>query len=219
MTHLYLIRHAQPEGCGPGIVGSRRPNSGLSQLGRVQAEHLRNRLATTKEIHADVLISSPLLRAKETADILAPALGQAVLIDDGVQEFSYGEGEGLTVEEFVERFGPDTTDQEPFRRITPTGDSLAGFTIRACEALDRLTRHYDGKTIVIVCHGGIIHASFIYFLGLSPLKPFPIFLNHHDTAITHWYRASSFPGKQEALWCLERYDDYSHLPAHLKGDL
>ncbi|HLH63561.1 MAG TPA: histidine phosphatase family protein [Ktedonobacteraceae bacterium] len=94
MTHLYLIRHGQADGLQPGIIGSITPDSGLSRLGITQAERLRDRLATTGEIQADVLISSPLKRARETADIIAPALDLPVLVDDEVQELNLGECEG-----------------------------------------------------------------------------------------------------------------------------
>ncbi len=212
MTHLYLIRHAQADGRRPGIVGSAIPNSGLSPLGITQAERLRDRLAETSEIRADVLISSPLLHAKETADIIAPALELPVIVDNEVQELNLGDGEGLTFEEFGEKYGAFGLDQEPFRRIASNGDSWAGFTLRACGALDRLIRAYDSKTIVIVCHGRVIDASFIYFMGLNTFKQLPIVLDHHDTSITHWYRGY-FDGYrwQESPWCLKRYNDYDHL--------
>jgi probable phosphoglycerate mutase len=54
MTHLYLIRHAQANGLKAGTAGSMVPNSGLSPLGIKQAERLRNRLASTGEIKADM---------------------------------------------------------------------------------------------------------------------------------------------------------------------
>lgn len=219
MTHLYLIRHAQADGRRPGIVGSAIANSGLSPLGITQAERLRDRLAETSEIRADVLISSPLLRAKETADIIAPALGLPVIVDDEVQELNLGDGEGLIFEELWEKYGDFGLDQEPFRRAATNGDSWAEFTLRACGALDRLIRAYDGKTIVMVCHGRVIDASFVYFMGLNAFKQLPVTLDHQYASITHWYRGY-FDGYawQESHWCLKRYNDYDHLrESHLAG--
>jgi probable phosphoglycerate mutase len=68
MTHLYLIKHAQADGLKPDIVGSVMPNSGLSPLGITQAERLRDRLAATGEIQADLLISSTLKRLADCPD-------------------------------------------------------------------------------------------------------------------------------------------------------
>ncbi len=99
MTHLYLIKHAQADGLKPCIIGSLTPNSGLSPLGITQAECLRDRLAATCEIQADVLISNTLKRAWETAEIIAPALKLPVIPDDEIQELNFGDLEGLTQEE------------------------------------------------------------------------------------------------------------------------
>ncbi|MBZ0289267.1 MAG: histidine phosphatase family protein, partial [Anaerolineae bacterium] len=83
MTHLFIIRHGQylEDDAHPII------NPALSPEGITQAERLRDRLAVSGEIKADVLISSPLLRAKQTADIIAPALGVPVIIDPDMEEW------------------------------------------------------------------------------------------------------------------------------------
>jgi probable phosphoglycerate mutase len=215
MTHVYFIRHAQPEGLKPGIFGTLPPNTGLSCLGRKQAECLRDRLQHSSEIVADVLISSPLQRARETADIIAPVLGLPVLIDEGVQEINIGAGEGLTLEEIKERFnGVFDILQEPFRPME-NGDSYAGFVMRTYEALDRLTRQYEGKTVEIVSHGGVIKVSFVYFMGLHPFNAFSIGLHCANTCITHWHRGIS--EQQKPLWYLEHYNDHAHL-ARLETD-
>src|SRR5947209_3458525 len=111
-------------------------------------------------------------RAKETAEILAPALGVPVLIDEGVQGLRLGACEGLTWDEIGARFGHPERENEPFRRFAPDADSPASFALRAYEGLDRLTRQYKGKTIVIVGHGEIVEMTFRYFLGL------PLFQQH-----------------------------------------
>lgn len=212
MTNLYLIRHGQADGLKPGVNGTVLPNAGLSPTGVRQAERLRDRLANTAEIHADVLLSSPLQRASETAQIIAPALRLPVMIEEDFQEINLGEAEGLTDEQITERFGLFHLEQDPFRRIALTGESLAAFHLRACRALDRILREYAGKSIVIVGHGGIVNASFIYFLGLTMLKYPPIVLTTRNTALTHW-RQGPFEGygRAEPQWFLERFNDYRHL--------
>ena len=211
MTHLYLIRHGQADGLKPGIAGSQPPDAGLSVLGKEQAERLRERLATG-EIHADVLISSPLRRALETAETIAPALGLPVLIDDEVQELNLGECEGLSEEEIGERFGRVYMEREPFRQLGLSGDSRASFYVRIARAFDRLLREYEGKTLVIVCHGGVLDALFVYLLGLSPFKQSPLILHMSNTSITHLYRGLfSHNDKREPLWALKTFNDCSHL--------
>lgn len=212
MTHLYLIRHGQADGLQADINGTLVPNAGLSAKGVKQTELLRERLATTADIKADILLSSPLQRARETAQIIAPALGLTVLIDEDLQEINLAEAEGLTNEQISERFGLFRLEQEPFRRIAHSGESLTGFHMRTCQALDRILHEYAGQSIVVVCHGGTINASFIYFMSLTLLKYPPIILPTHNTAITHWYR-SPFEGygRSEPQWFLERFNDFHHL--------
>jgi len=212
MTHLYLIRHAQADGLRPDIVGSITPDSGLSAFGITQAERLRERLSASGEIQADVLISSTLKRARETAEIITPAFSLPLLFDEEIQELNVGNSEGLTIVEIEERFGGMfSLEDEPFRRMGSTGESWGEFTFRSCRALDRITREHAGKTIVLVTHGQFIISSFLRFLGLNTLKQLPIVLDLQNTSITHWHLAH-FPGygRDYAQWCLHSYNDYAH---------
>lgn len=83
MTHLYFIRHSDYlETLENGFY----QDLGLSPEGIRQTERLRERLTRTGEIKADVLIASPMRRAKESAEILASTLGTPILFDQGLEE-------------------------------------------------------------------------------------------------------------------------------------
>jgi len=205
MTHLYLIRHGQAISAVEGTIG----NTGLSPLGIKQAERLRDRLAATGEIAADVLIASTLLRAKQTAEIIAPALGLPVIFDSDVEEWRDGEAETWSIDEYKEKFDAVEFDQKPFFHITADAENWVQFMLRAGTALNRITQQYEGKTIVIVCHGGIIDSSFISFFGMSTLQLPKAFLNTHNTSITHWVRDSYLD--LPISWILESYNDVMHL--------
>lgn len=208
MTHFYFIRHGEPIGYQDGrAIGIIDP--GLAPLGVTQARRLRDRLAATGEIRADVLISSPLRRARETAEIIAPALGLPVVIDDEVQEFNLGEAEALTDEEIRARGGGFDIQQEPFRQVAPGGDSWAGFVMRVWGAFDRLIRRCEGQTVVIVCHGGVIEAAFLYFLGLSPLRR--LHIGSPPTGITCWVKDIYYGQSEKPEWRLVSYNDQAHL--------
>lgn len=207
MTHLYLIEHAAAAGYKQGR--STWINPGLSQEGIAQARRLRDRLLATQEIQADVLISSPLARASETAALLAPSLGLPIVIDDQFEEFRLGEGEGVPDEKLIELAGGVfSLEDQPFRRVAPGGDSLAEFNMRLCAAYDRITRTYEGKTIVLVGHGWVIQASFIYCMGLNMLRTCPVGIQ--STAITHWYKGPTSESPQPR-WQLKRHADAAHL--------
>jgi len=210
MTHLYIIRHGQALNVVQKTIG----DPGLSPLGVKQAKRLRDRLAASGEIAADILISSTMLRAKQTAEIIAPALDLPIIFDDEVQEERPGEALNMTEEEFREKFGPVEFEQKPFFRIAPGAESWVEFMLRAATALQRITREHEGKTIVIVCHGGIIDTSFHLFFGLSTLHFPRAFFETHNTSITHWYKETNDLFEQlnlPASWILERYNDAMHL--------
>ena len=203
MTHLYFIRH------GDAITTSSNPleDPHLTPLGVAQTERLRARLAASGELRPDVLIASTMLRARQTAEIIAPALGLPILYDDEVQEWRFPEDETLNVDEYIERFKNLPHDQKPFFQVIPGAESWVQFMLRACCVLNRLTQQYEGKTVVVVCHGGIIDASFHFFLHLSTVHLPHAYFDTHNTSITHWYSNTEEPPG----WTLERYNDIMHL--------
>jgi probable phosphoglycerate mutase len=205
MTHLYLIRHGNARGTSVNPL----EDPDLTTLGISQAERLRDRLAASGEIHADVLIASTMLRAQKTAEIIAPGLGLPILSDVAVQEWLLPPDEKLNVDEYIEHFKTIPHDQKPFFQIIPNAESWAQFMLRASTALNRLTQQYEGKSIVVVCHGGVIDASFHFFFRLSTLHlPFA-YLNTQNTSITHWYSENQDGGTP--VWSLGYYNDVMHL--------
>ncbi|MEO8971051.1 MAG: histidine phosphatase family protein [Ktedonobacteraceae bacterium] len=207
MTHLYIIRHGQAISAAQRTVGNTR----LSPLGILQAERLRDRLAATSEIAADVLIASTLLRARHTAEIVAPALGLPIIFDDEIQEWrDPEEAEGQSEKKYGAEFRDAPFDQKPFFKFTPNTESWSQFMLRACTALNRITQEHEGKTIVLICHGGIVDASFLFFFGLSTLQFPQAFFNTRNTSITHW-RNTSYVDVFPPTWVLQKYNDAMHL--------
>jgi probable phosphoglycerate mutase len=214
MTELYLIRHGEAVANVEPIVAGMRGDAGLTPLGVAQAEALRDRLAATGEIAPDVLISSTLPRARQTAEIIAPALGLPIIFDDDVQEMRVGEADGMTVGELKARYGLPDFRSEPFRPIAPGGEYWSQFVMRVAVTLDRITREHEDKTIVVVCHGGIIDASIIANFDLPLLVPPHARMDTHNTSITHWRRALN-DADGALVWTLVGYNDTIHL--HLVG--
>ncbi len=205
MTHLYLIRHGEALGAVKRIIG----NTPLSPFGITQAERLRDRLAATGEIAADVLISSTLVRARQTAEIIAPALGLPILFDDEVHELRDGASDGMHIEEYRKKYGEVNFRQTPFRQVAPNGENWGQFALRVGSALDRILREHEGKTIVVVCHGGVVGVSFLYFLGVGTLQYPQAGFDTYNTSITHWARRSA--PNRPPRWLLISYNDDMHL--------
>lgn len=211
MTHLYLIRHGEAVSNVQPIMGGMRGDTGLSPLGIQQAEALRDRLAATREIAADVLIASTLPRARQTAEIIAPAFGLPILWDDEVQEMRVGEADGMRLDDFATRYGVPDYEREPYRPLAPGGESWAQFMLRVGTRLQRIADEHDGKTVVIVCHGGVIDGSILCLFGMNTHALPPVEFHTHNTSITHWERRSTTRPGKHPRWRLSAYNDVAHL--------
>lgn len=202
MTDLYLIRHAdyiyaEHEG--------RKRDLGLSPEGKKQAEQLRDRLLTTREINPDVFIASTERGAQETAQMIAPAVEQPIVSDRDVEEWRSEDGR-FSSEEFMRPWQELPETQKPFYRWIEGYENWVEFSARAQIALNRIVQQHAGKTIVVVTHGGVIQASFEYFFGygLATLQRSSVSIK--NTSITHWFLPEA-----SSRWVLERFNDYSHL--------
>jgi 2,3-bisphosphoglycerate-dependent phosphoglycerate mutase len=204
MTRLVLVRHGESNATVEQRIGGSLTCTGLSPLGRKQAEALAERLRRTGEICADVLVSSTMPRARETAEVLAPALGDLrIELDDGVREHEPGEQvDGMTFHAFVERFGHTDWASDPYHAGFPGGETLAEFQHRVASALHRLARTHTGKTVVIACHGGVIDVAMRTFLRTPMTGGFETWTR--NTSLTEFERA-------EHVWRLHRYNDAAHL--------
>ncbi len=216
-THLYLIRHGQAVSNVEPIIAGRKGDAGLTPLGVAQAERLRDRLAATGEITPDVFLSSSLPRARQTAEIIAPALGLLPTLDDELHEMRPGdEADGLPLDEYKRRFGWVDLETEPERPIDPGGESWVTFTARVSRVLSRITTEHAGKTIAAVAHGGVIDVSFLHFFQMPLGRVPPASFFTHNTSITHWeFDARS----KRQRWRLVKYNDDAHLAGLAQGEV
>ena len=210
-TRLLLIRHGESVAQVKGFLSGHNTCVGLSDLGRAQAGALRDRLVSTSELGSpDLVYTSNLERAIETANIIGPAFADVPRINECEWcEIRAGEAEGLTYEEFRARHrnGTDLTDDDPYRGSTPEGgESWAEFYVRAGTRLRRIAEEHPGQRIVVVAHGGIIGASFVALGDLPMRMATDIAYETVNTSMTEWRHT----GKE---WRLVRFNDAAHLTA------
>jgi len=176
----------------------------LTERGRQQAQALADRwLAEGRTF--DCILTSPLKRARETADIIAGALGMPVESDPIWEERNIGEVAGMTGEEVNQRF-PDRDFITPFAAIV--GDQGEGdweLYLRAGQALHGLLQREPGKYLV-VSHGGLLNQVMYAVVGITPQANFsgPRF-RFRNTGFAHLtYRARSHQ------WQINAINDRSH---------
>jgi probable phosphoglycerate mutase len=192
------------------VVGGHEGCRGLSDLGRRQAEALRDRLAATGELRADALLASVLPRAIETAEILAPALGDLPVAQDcDLCEQHPGEGDGLTWTEWEERYQPEGWRFDPYAPVAPGSESTAEFQARVGRALRKVVQEHEGRTVVVACHGGVVESAMVAFLGLPFLGTLRPLHNVENTSITEWVVDGD--GDRPPTWRLVRFNDAAHL--------
>jgi broad specificity phosphatase PhoE len=114
------------------------------------------------------IVSSPLLRAEQTANVLAEHLGVDVSFDGDLEEVRFGRWQGLTYEEICCDPEWGCFAEDPIRRPTPGGETIAQVQTRGRAAIDRAR---PGERTLFVSHGDIISATLCHFLGV-PLAEF-----------------------------------------------
>jgi probable phosphoglycerate mutase len=205
VTRLVLVRHGESKTTVARVIGGHRTCSGLSALGRQQAERLRDRLLAGKEIAADVLISSHYSRARETAEIIAPALGGLEVIeDDGFGEHDPGpECDGMSFDAYIDKYGGGWWEGDPFGISFPGGETIASFQFRVGQTIRRTIDTYADKTVVVACHGGVVDAALRLALKSPPTGTYEI--QTLNTSITELQLV------RDNFWRLIRYNDVGHL--------
>ena len=155
---LYISRHGQtPWNVEDLICG--RTDVPLTEVGQQQALRLAES-ALDKGI--DVILCSPMLRARQTAQAVSDAIGVPIQIDERLIELDFGVFEGGS------RFDPEfqrTRAQMPTRY--PGGESAFDLAHRVYSCLEDVKRKYPGKTVLLVCHGGVCRMVRSYFEDLT----------------------------------------------------
>jgi 2,3-bisphosphoglycerate-dependent phosphoglycerate mutase len=193
LYHLTLLRHAESLGNFEGRHQG-QANFPLTERGREQVKSLLERWKSEAK-QFDLVISSPLARARETAEIIASALNTPLEFDSLWMERDNGLMAGLSPEE-VRQTLPQPGFVHPYQPVGQTGESQWQLYLRAGNALQSLFSHSPGRYL-IVSHGGLLNMFFYAILGIAPQPNFhgPRFrFNNcafatlsYNPASHHWY--------------------------------
>lgn len=158
---ILLTRHGQTEwNLLKNVQG--KADIELNEKGVQQAEETAEKL---KDCRIDIIISSPLKRAKQTADIINKDKNLPIIIDDRISERDFGEFEGKSTTDFdFNGFWSYKQNQE-----YETAENIKDFFDRVYNFLDDIKTKYNGKRILIVSHGGISIPVKCYFNGIPDI--------------------------------------------------
>jgi broad specificity phosphatase PhoE len=165
---LIVLRHGETDwnlaGRYQGCI-----DTGLSSEGRAQAAAVAGALSGRR---LAAVYSSPLTRARETAEAIARPHGLAVHTEEAFNEICHGVWEGLMVEEVQARFPDLYAEWRATTHVTmPGGENLAQVSDRVLGQLRRLQTLHDGETVCLVSHDVPVRLLILEALGL-PLDRF-----------------------------------------------
>jgi broad specificity phosphatase PhoE len=163
-----LMRHGETAWNRQGRVMGRHPIE-LTDHGRAQAAATARFAATIKP---DLIVTSPLVRARQTAEIVSEGLGGIEIVEEpGIAEVLYGRWEGMHYHELIEDPYYTTYRKSPIEHPTPGGETIPEVQARGVEAVMRTMEVHSGKRVLFVSHGDIVRTVLCHFLGLE-LKHF-----------------------------------------------
>lgn len=162
MTLLYLIRHARSVWNAEGRwQGQADPP--LDEVGLQQAHAIASRL---QDEAIDAVYTSPLLRARQTAELIAAACHAPLLADNRLMERNVGDWAGLTMEEVKERF-PDSYKPGWHVEGAPQGETQADLSRRVEAVFAEIIAAHPETGVAVVSHGGTLNTFLYHLFGVQ----------------------------------------------------
>ena len=173
---LWLVRHGQSQGnvardkahdAGLHVIdlATRDVDVPLSELGHRQAEAAGRWFAALAEDQKpEVILSSPYVRAKQTAEAICKAGGLAggtkpTIIDERLREREFGVFDGLTTLGIREKYPEEASHRSKigkFYHRAPGGESWADVILRLRSMLNTINLHYADRRVLVVCHQVVV---------------------------------------------------------------
>lgn len=157
---IYLTRHGQTDwNVQKKVMG--RCDEPLNETGLKQAEETRDNLMNTK---IDIILCSPLQRAKQTAEIINDARNIPIIYDDRLIERDFGEFEGMQTKDFDFDGYWDYYKNEKYNQA----ENIQNFFERIYNFLNDIIEKYQDMNVLIVAHGGVSIPVNCYFNQVIP---------------------------------------------------
>lgn len=168
-TELILVRHGETE-WNHSLKFQGQMDISLNERGFKQAKKAADYLSQEK---IDVVYSSDLKRAYNTAELIASYHKKKVKIEKGLREINFGEWEGLSYKE-IEKEYPILINKwynDPTSVSPPGGEGLEDFQERIVNSINNILSRHNGERVIMVSHGGSIRVYLVSILSM-PLKKY-----------------------------------------------
>lgn len=175
MHNLTFLRHGESEGNSAGVLQG-QADFPLTSKGVQQAENLAQ-YWQMQDVKYDLIVSSPLKRAAQTAQIIANTLKSPLELDSYWMERNFGHLQGADFHD-IDRSMPAVDFFHPYEPIGGNGESQIDLYLRACQAIQSIIRRPAGSYL-IVSHGGILNKALYVIIGITPQS-------HYNSLIFHF---------------------------------
>lgn len=171
ITSLYLVRHGHTKATELGLLYS-DPKIEISEKGVSQAQAAAKYIATVKP---EILLCGAAVRVAQSSQPVEKETGLKAQTVKGFEEWQVGDWEGRTYLD-IKKNDPDQYHNwcvDPIRNAPPNGESIVQLSERIKESLIDLiaNNEYEGKTIAMVTHSGIIRSIIVHALDM-PIRNF-----------------------------------------------
>jgi len=166
MTILYLIRHGHNEYVEKGLLAGRMKGIHLSDMGRIQAKTLAEKLSKVK---FTAVYASPLERTIETARPIAAAQGLKAIPRVGLVEVGYGSWQGQSLKSLRRRKLWPIIQSTPSLVRFPEGESFPEAQARIVAELEHLRQLHRSPKACIACvsHSDLIKIALAHYSGIA----------------------------------------------------
>ena len=185
---VLLLRHGETDASARGRCYGKLEVP-LSERGRAQIE-LAARLLHS--LRPEVIVSSPRMRAVESAQIVASVCKLPVETEPDFAELDFGDFEGLRYQD-IERDQPEFYARwmaSPTAVTFPNGESYAAMTERVTAAYGRRVQSAVSKKLVLVAHGGVNRIILAHVLGIVPARLFRLEQSYAGISCIDYYDAT-----------------------------
>lgn len=206
MTTLYLVRHGTTDGNISGIFQG-RVDYPLNEMGHRQGEYLALRFA---DVPLDAVYTSPLIRARQTAEYLCRGKDLTPIPEPGVIELDAGKIDGRPREENLLNYPRqmELLMEDVAKFYPPGGESIQQLYDRVGEAVTRIVTENPGRTVAIVAHGMAL-MTYNNLLHGIPRDRLQRLMMTNMSVTTVLYPQPDRPQ-------LQTFNDDSHIPEELR---
>lgn len=183
-TRLYLIRHAEVESRYQRVFGG-RIDMGLSPLGLEQAQALGKYL---ERVPFDSIYASPMKRVQQTLAQIVAGQPKAATLLDGLREIDFGSWTGLSWDEIRVRYGVSAFQwlDQLVQGAISEAEAIPHFRARVSKALDQVLRESAGKTVAVLCHGGVLRMLLSLLVDIPLVKMAHFDFEYASLTIVDW---------------------------------